>query len=156
MSLKNIHIKNVALHVLTPLGHLQATHLLKETLLCCAPVINSYQMGVYFRLVFFVATSLCFVRWATHLTVCVVCWFCRKKEKDRMKIQCVNNYPFLTCICFSDSGLENWDYGRGDPLRWPRDTLYQLKLALTSPAGCGRSVGIVRLWAKNTEFFFMF
>jgi hypothetical protein len=32
-----------------------------------------------------------------------------------------------------------------DPLRWPRDTLYQLNLALTSPAGCGRSVGIVRL-----------
>jgi hypothetical protein len=29
---------------------------------------------------------------------------------------------------------------------------YQLKLALTSPAGCGRSVGIVRLRAKATEF----
>jgi hypothetical protein len=39
-----------------------------------------------------------------------------------------------------DPGLEYRDYGRGDPLRWPRDTLYQLKLALTSPAGCGRSV----------------
>jgi hypothetical protein len=24
----------------------------------------------------------------------------------------------------------NRDYGRGDPLRWPRDTLYQLKLAM--------------------------
>jgi hypothetical protein len=33
----------------------------------------------------------------------------------------------------------------------PRDTLYQLKLALTSPAGCGRSVGIVRLRTKATE-----
>jgi hypothetical protein len=41
-------------------------------------------------------------------------------------------------------GLENRHYGRGDPLRWPRDTLYQLKLALTSPTFCGRSVGIVR------------
>jgi hypothetical protein len=30
--------------------------------------------------------------------------------------------------------------------------LYQLKLALTSPAGCGRSVGIVRLRTKATEF----
>jgi hypothetical protein len=38
--------------------------------------------------------------------------------------------------------------------RWPRDTLYQLKLALTSPTGCGRSVGIVRLRTKTTEFFF--
>jgi hypothetical protein len=34
--------------------------------------------------------------------------------------------------------------GRGDSLRWPRDTLYPLKLALTSPTSGGRSVGIVR------------
>jgi hypothetical protein len=32
---------------------------------------------------------------------------------------------------------------------------YQLKLALTSPAVCGRSVGIVRLWTKTMEFFFI-
>jgi actin-related protein len=51
-------------------------------------------------------------------------------------------------------GLEKRDYGRGDPLRWPRDTLYQLKLALTSSAGCGRSLGIVRLRTKTTEFSF--
>jgi hypothetical protein len=49
---------------------------------------------------------------------------------------------------------ENRDYGRGDPLRLPRDTLYQLKLALTSPTGGGLSVGIVRLRTKTTEFFF--
>jgi hypothetical protein len=35
--------------------------------------------------------------------------------------------------------------GRGDPLRWPRDTLYPQKLALTSPTRGGRSVDIVRL-----------
>jgi hypothetical protein len=29
------------------------------------------------------------------------------------------------------SGLENREYCRGDPWRWPRDTLYQQKLALT-------------------------
>jgi hypothetical protein len=29
-----------------------------------------------------------------------------------------------------------------------------VKLALTSPAGCGRSVGIVRLRTKTTEFRF--
>jgi hypothetical protein len=28
-------------------------------------------------------------------------------------------------------GLENCEYGRGGPLRWPRDTLYPQKLALT-------------------------
>jgi hypothetical protein len=42
--------------------------------------------------------------------------------------------------------------GRGDPLRWPRDTLYPQKLALTSPTSGGRSIGIVRLWIKATEF----
>jgi hypothetical protein len=46
------------------------------------------------------------------------------------------------------------DYGRGDPLRWPPNALYQLKLALTSPTGCGRSVGIVRLRLKPRNLVF--
>jgi hypothetical protein len=50
------------------------------------------------------------------------------------------------------AGLENRDYSRGDLLCGPRDTLYQLKLALTSSAGCGSSVGIVRLRTKTMEF----
>jgi hypothetical protein len=52
----------------------------------------------------------------------------------------------------SSSGPENREYGRGDPLRRPRDTLYPQKLALTSPTGGGRSVGTVRLRAKAKEF----
>jgi hypothetical protein len=44
--------------------------------------------------------------------------------------------------------------GRGVSLRWPRDTLYPLKLALTSPTNGGRSVGIVRLRTKTTEFVY--
>jgi hypothetical protein len=36
------------------------------------------------------------------------------------------------------TGLGIWEYGRGDPLRWPRNTLYPQKLALTSPR---RSLG---------------
>jgi hypothetical protein len=52
----------------------------------------------------------------------------------------------------SGSGLENWEYGHGGPLRWLRDTLYQQKLAPTSLRSGGRSVGIVCLWAKATEF----
>jgi hypothetical protein len=51
------------------------------------------------------------------------------------------------------SGLENREYVRGDPLRWPRDTLYPQKLALTSPTYGGLSVGIVRLRSKTTEFY---
>jgi hypothetical protein len=41
---------------------------------------------------------------------------------------------------------------RGNPLRWPRDTLYPQKLALTLPTSGGRSVGIVRSWTKAMEF----
>jgi hypothetical protein len=52
----------------------------------------------------------------------------------------------------SGSGSKNWEYGRGDPLRWPRDTLYQKKLVLTPPTSGGRSIGIVRLRTKATEF----
>jgi hypothetical protein len=55
----------------------------------------------------------------------------------------------------SGCGLENREYGRGDPLRWPRDTLYPQKLALTSPKYGGRSVGIVRLRTKATEMMMM-
>jgi hypothetical protein len=53
----------------------------------------------------------------------------------------------------SRSSLETREYGRGDPLRWPRDTLYPQKLALTSPKSGGRSVSIDRLRTKATEFF---
>jgi hypothetical protein len=42
--------------------------------------------------------------------------------------------------------------GRGDPLRWPRDTLFPQKFAITSPTSGGRSVDIVRLRTKSTGF----
>jgi hypothetical protein len=41
---------------------------------------------------------------------------------------------------------------RVNPLRSPRDTLFQQKFALTSPTSGGRSVGIVRSRTKATEF----
>jgi hypothetical protein len=56
----------------------------------------------------------------------------------------------------SGSGLENREYGRGEPLCWPRNTLYPQKLALTLPTNGGRSVGIVRLWTEATEFVFVY
>jgi hypothetical protein len=52
----------------------------------------------------------------------------------------------------SGSGLENREYGRGEPLRSPRVTLYPQKLALTSPASGGHSAGIVSSRTKATEF----
>jgi hypothetical protein len=51
----------------------------------------------------------------------------------------------------SGSGLKSREYGRGDPLRWPRDTLYP-QLVLTSPTSGCRSVGIVRSRTQATEF----
>jgi hypothetical protein len=53
----------------------------------------------------------------------------------------------------SGCGLEIREYDRGDPSRWPRDTFYPQKLALTLPTSGGRSVGIVRSRTKATEFF---
>jgi hypothetical protein len=49
----------------------------------------------------------------------------------------------------SGSGQENRINGRGDLLRWSRDTLYPQKLALTSPTSGCRSVSIVRLRTKG-------
>jgi hypothetical protein len=39
--------------------------------------------------------------------------------------------------------------GHGNPLRWPRDTLYPLKLALASPTSGDHSIGIVCLRTKS-------
>jgi hypothetical protein len=50
----------------------------------------------------------------------------------------------LLKINCAGSRLGKVDYGRGDPLRSPSDTLYQKKLALTSPTSGGRSASIVR------------
>jgi hypothetical protein len=54
----------------------------------------------------------------------------------------------------SGSCLENREYGRRDPSRWPRSTLYPHKLAITSPTSGGRSVGIVRSRTQTMEFSF--
>jgi hypothetical protein len=52
------------------------------------------------------------------------------------------------------TSLEIREYGRRDPSRWPRGTLYPRKLALTPLTSGGRSVGIVRLRIQATEFSF--
>jgi hypothetical protein len=44
----------------------------------------------------------------------------------------------------ADSAVSDLEYGRRDPLRWPRGTIYPQKLALTSPISSDCSVGIVR------------
>jgi hypothetical protein len=57
----------------------------------------------------------------------------------------------------SDSGLRNRDYGRRDPLWWPRNILYPQKLALTSSTSSGHhhKGGVVGLRNQATEFSFI-
>jgi hypothetical protein len=76
----------------------------------------------------------------------------RSSRLERGPLSLVSTIEELLGRNSSGSCLENREYGRGDPLRWPRDTFYQQKLAPTSPTSGGRSVGILRLRAKATEF----
>jgi hypothetical protein len=55
----------------------------------------------------------------------------------------------------SGSCLENREYCRRDPSRWPRSTLYAQKLAITSSTSGGLSVGIVRSRTQTMEFSFL-
>jgi hypothetical protein len=67
------------------------------------------------------------------------------------------NWPQYKGLSPTPLAIKKWAVvGRGDSLRWPLDTLYPLKLSLTSPTGGGRSVGIVRLRTKAIEFVFLF
>jgi hypothetical protein len=50
----------------------------------------------------------------------------------------------------SSSGLENREYGHRDPPHWPCDTLYQQKLAPTSPTSRGHSDSIVCVQFEST------
>jgi hypothetical protein len=52
----------------------------------------------------------------------------------------------------SGSCLENREYGRRDPSRWLRGTLYPQKFAITSPTDGGRSVGVIRSRTQTMEF----
>jgi hypothetical protein len=56
----------------------------------------------------------------------------------------VNNLRSYLEEILTAPGLENRSYDRSDSLRWQRDTLYPLKLALASLTGGDRSIGIVR------------
>jgi hypothetical protein len=64
----------------------------------------------------------------------------------------VNLYPWIIFTSVYKTEIN----GLGDSLRWPRDTFYSLKLALTSPTSGGRSVGIVRWRTKAPEFVLFF
>jgi hypothetical protein len=58
----------------------------------------------------------------------------------------------VTLKKISRSGLENREYGRRDSSRWPHGTLYQHKLAPTSPTSGRR---YIRSWTHAREFIFL-
>jgi hypothetical protein len=90
------------------------------------------------------AYGLCILIFAFHFGACRFIWII---------------YIFFWIYCFY-IGLRRFVWSRkqeimsrGNPLRWPRDALYPQKLTLTSPTSGGRSVDIVRLWAKSHGVF---
>jgi hypothetical protein len=54
------------------------------------------------------------------------------------------------------SGLENRDYCRRDPSRWPHGTFYRQKLSLTLLTSGNRSVGIICSRTPASEFSLVF
>jgi hypothetical protein len=63
---------------------------------------------------------------------------------ERCPLSLVNNLRSYLEEIVAAPDLENRSYDLRDSLRWPRDTLYPLKLALASLIGGNRSIGIVR------------
>jgi hypothetical protein len=72
---------------------------------------------------------------------------CDLKKKEKKHV-----YDLIFILCsVTLSGLGNREYGRTDPSRSPRGTIYPQKSALTSPTSGGRSVGIIRSRTQATE-----
>jgi hypothetical protein len=75
---------------------------------------------------------------------------------ERGQLSLVSTDWGATWLKSSGSCLENREYGRRDPSRWPRGTFNPHKLAITSPTSGGRSVGIIRSRTQTMEIFFFF
>jgi hypothetical protein len=90
--------------------------------------------------------------WGPGSVPCATRFFWKVMSLERGPLSLVSTIEELLVINSNDSGLENRDYGRRDPMRWRRDTLYPQSCALTSPTSCDRSVSIVRSLTKATEF----
>jgi hypothetical protein len=75
---------------------------------------------------------------------------------ERDKLSLVGTIEKLLGRKRSRSGLEIREYGRRNPSRWPRGTLYQQNLALASPTRGGCLVGIIFSRTPATGFSFSF
>jgi hypothetical protein len=75
---------------------------------------------------------------------------------ERGPLSLVSTIEELVERTSSGSGLENREYGRRDPSRWPSDIVYPQKLTLTSLTRCGLSVGRVRSRSDANDLFVSF
>jgi hypothetical protein len=82
----------------------------------------------------------------------VICIVCQNVYSCCIFYPCIKDIICLFIYLFI-CGLDNREYGYKDPSHWPFDTLYPQKLTLISPTSGGRSVGIGRSRAEDTEFF---
>jgi hypothetical protein len=74
---------------------------------------------------------------------------------ERDPVSLVNTIEELLGRKSSGSCPDNREYGCRDPSRWPRGTIYQQKLALTSPTSGGRPVGVVPSRTQIMKFSFL-
>jgi hypothetical protein len=114
---------------------------LRKLQFCLSAVIAS---GAYFMLV-----SHAF----RHITKVQQLFLLKDKRKHVITLITLKML-FFTVLYAIRAGPEIRECGRRDPSRWPRGTLYQQTLALTSPTSGDRSVSIVRSQTQATEFSF--
>jgi hypothetical protein len=88
------------------------------------------------------------------IVYCLYFWDSTNQE-GQVPLSLVNTTEELLERKSSGSCLENREYGRTDPSRWPRDALYPQKFALSSPTSGGSSVAIVRSRTQVKEFSFL-
>jgi hypothetical protein len=87
----------------------------------------------------------------------VIANLCGNNNNNSFHFSCLFFYVLaLRSIIIIISGLDVRDYGRGDPLRWPRDTLCPQKLALTSPKSGDCLVGVVRSRSYYYYYYYYF
>jgi hypothetical protein len=82
-------------------------------------------------------------------------WKSSANNKGHVECTVILYYVWIWRSIIWYSGLEGRGYGRGDPSRWPRGTLYPQNLALTSPTSGGRSVGILLEDSGHGGFFYL-
>jgi hypothetical protein len=120
-------------------------------IVCCVPFIVWGVLCAVFCL-----SVVCYLCYIMLFVYCVIAFPALPKKKvvglERGPLSLVST----TEETHSGSCLENLEYGRRDPSRWPRGTLYPKKVAITSPTSGGRSVGIVRWRTQTMEINLVF